>query len=148
MSEKKPGWLRRRLASLEATGRRVMRDPKQVGVIARERAIRLWMLRGGGWYGLGYVITFIVLEIRMVVADAVGSDDVVTFLGQQALEMVFRFASQSFLNGLLAFLWPAFVLEYMGGWGIVVLVGSWWIVGRFVAPRLAKLVASEEEGQS
>jgi len=127
-------WLRRRIDALVDTLDRVAKEPKSIGSMARESALEIWGSRGGGFYGLGYLITFVVLEIRMFGADVATSDSVIGFLGQELLTLVFRFAFQSILNGLLALLWPAFVLQALGAWGIVMLAVGWWSYGRWAAP--------------
>jgi len=70
----------------------------------------------------------------MFTTDAVTSDSVIGFLGMELLTLIFRFAFQSILNSLIALLWPAFVLQLLGGWGIVLLAGGWWGYGRWIAP--------------
>jgi hypothetical protein len=85
----------------------------------------LWQARGGGFYGLGYVLTFIGMEIRTFTGDIGGSDSVSDFVLQQSFEFVSRICIDSFVNVFLALLWPAFVLKWLGGWGILVLLGGY-----------------------
>lgn len=131
-------WLRGRYDTWRALALRVRDEPMSLGTIAREAAVTLWSSRGGGFYGLGYVVTFVVLEIRLFASGIAQSDDVVTFLGQQLLETFFRIAFESLANTLQAFLWPLLVLSALGNWGIVLLVAGWWSYGRFVAPTVAR----------
>jgi hypothetical protein len=131
-------WLRSRIESWRALGTRLWREPAAAGAIARESAVALWSSRGGGFYGLGYLITFVILEVRMFVTGIETSDDVVAFLGQQMLEMFLRIAFESLGNVLQAFLWPLLWLSALGNWGIAVLIGGWWGYGRFLAPRVAR----------
>ena len=58
-------WLRGRYDTWRALALRVRDEPMSLGTIAREAAVTLWSSRGGGFYGLGYVVTFVVLEIRL-----------------------------------------------------------------------------------
>ena len=132
-------WFRRRFDAWLALADRVRREPASIPVIARDAALALWSSRGGGFYGLGYVVTFLVLEVRLLASGFAQTDDVVTFLGQQLLETFFRVAFESFVNTLQAFIWPVFVLDALGNWGIAALVAGWWGYGRFVAPRIGKL---------
>jgi hypothetical protein len=131
-------WLRRRLGAWRDVAVRVRDEPRSVGTILREAAVTLWSSRGGGFYGLGYLVTFVVLEIRTLTAGLASTGDVVTFLGQQVVQSFFRLAFESIVNTLQAFIWPLLVLDWLGDWGIVLLVGGWWGYGRLVAPRVAR----------
>lgn len=137
--EKRRGWLRRRLDSMIATARLIRAEPRQIGTMMREAAITLWSSRGGGFYGLGYVIAFLVLETRTLISGVASSDTVLGFIGQEVTQVIFRMAFESLLNSLLAFLWPLFVLQLMSTWGIVVLVVGWWSYGKWAAPYVAAL---------
>jgi len=131
---KRNNWLRRRLDGLIGTAAAIAKNPRSIATLAHESALTIWGSRGGGFYGLGCLIAFVVLEIRMFTTDAVTSDSVIGFLGMELLTLIFRFAFQSILNSLIALLWPAFVLQLLGGWGIVLLAGGWWGYGRWIAP--------------
>ncbi len=73
--------------------------------------LRIWRVRGGGFYGLGYVIAFVVLEVRAFVGNFEGDGDITSMIAQEVLGFFFRFAAQSFLNGFIAFGWPIFVVD-------------------------------------
>ncbi len=137
--EKRRGWLRRRFDSIVATATRIRADPRQIGNIMGEATVALWSSRGGGFYGLGYVITFIVLEVRMLFSDVATSDTIVGFIGQEVTQVFFRLAFESLLNSFLAFLWPLYVLQVLSHWGIVVLVLAWWSYGKWAVPYVASL---------
>jgi hypothetical protein len=129
-------WLRQRLQDFLTTSRSVIAEPRSVGPMLRDGLLKLWRTRGGGFYGLGYVICFVVLEIRMFAGDALQSDGVVSFVVMEALGIVFRFTVQSFLNTLLAFGWPVFVLDALNGWGIVAIGVGWFVFDRWAKPRI------------
>ena len=76
-------------------------------------------MRGGGFYGFGYVVAFVVLEVRAFIGNFEGDGDIATMIVQEVLQFFFRFAAQSFINGFIAFGWPVFVLDYLGGWGLL-----------------------------
>jgi hypothetical protein len=131
---KRRNWLLRRVDAWSETLRIVRHEPHRAWPLARDAAFALWSSRGGGFYGLGYVVTFIVLEIRTITSGFATSDDVIGFLGLEILQMFFRVAFESLFNTLQAFLWPLFVLELLSNWGIVLLVAGWWAYGRFAVP--------------
>jgi hypothetical protein len=43
----------------------------------------MWRSRGGGYYGMGYVVSYFVLEIRMLVGDVQETEGVADFMTQQ-----------------------------------------------------------------
>jgi hypothetical protein len=143
--KKRRGWLRRRLDSTVATTRLIYAQPRQIGTIAREAAITLWSSRGGGFYGLGYVLTFIVLETRTLFSDVATSETVLGFISQEVTQVFFRMAFESLLNSFLAFLWPLYVLQWLSHWGIVVLLLGWWSYGKWAVPYVAALGVERRE---
>ncbi len=114
-----------RLARQLRVARQIRHEPRSVVPLLRGWLLALWQARGGGFYGLGYVIAFIGMEIRTLAGDLSGSDSVSEFVLQQTLEYVSRICVESFVNAFLALLWPAFVLQWLAGWGIVVLIGGY-----------------------
>ena len=73
---------------------------------------RIWRVRGGGFYALGYALCFTWLEMKSIVGGLIESESLLTFLRSEIFEFVFRFLGDSFLNLGLAFLWPIYVLQY------------------------------------
>jgi hypothetical protein len=99
----------------------------------------IWRSRGGGFYGLGYLIAFVVLEIRMVVDDIMGASSVADFALGRLLELVFRLGFLSFINVFQALLWPVFVLELLGSLGIIALIGSYLAFEYALKPGIERL---------
>ena len=100
----------------------------------RHGLLKLWRVRGGGFYGLGYVIAFVVLEIQAFFGNFEGDGNISTMIVQEVVGFLFRFASQSFLNGFLAFGWPLVVVDHLGNWGVAVLAGTWFAFDRWGKP--------------
>ena len=103
----------------------LVRSPKEFpdaahGVIRRGLR-RMWSVHGGGLYSLGFVITFLLLEIRMLIDDLVGMGGFGEFFSEQLLQFVFRFASESIVNTVQAFIWPVYLIQYNPPWGIIAL---------------------------
>lgn len=116
--------------------RTVAKDPQALGPLLRDGLVELWRTRGGGFYGLGYVVTFLLMEARLVVAEFSASESVMSFLTDQLLEFLLRVGLLSFVNVILAFLWPVFVLERLGGWGLVVLALGYLAFQHTLRPRV------------
>ena len=66
------------------------------------------------------------LEVRAFVGNFEGDGDIATMIVQEVLQFFFRFATQSFINGFIAFGWPVFVLDYLGGWGLLAIGAAGW----------------------
>jgi hypothetical protein len=128
-------WLQRRVRKSVKTVRGVVAEPGRVPSQIRAALLKLWRTRGGGFYGFGYVVAFVVLEVRAFITNFEGDGDIATMIVQEVLQFVFRFAAQSFLNGFIAFGWPIFVLDYLGGWGFLAL-GAGWLAFEYLAKPL------------
>jgi hypothetical protein len=114
----------------------VWHDPRSAGGLIRGGLLGVWRSRGGGFYGLGYLLTFVVLEARTVVGELDTSDTLVAFIGDQLLEYLLRLGFMSFVNVLLAFIWPLFVLEHLAGWGVLLLVVGYFGFERWLRPLI------------
>lgn len=107
--------------------------PGQLLRVLKRSFRTVWNARGGGLYACGFVITFIWLEIRTVVAEFAAADGIGAFLSEQLFEILVRVTVQSIQNTVMAFLWPVWVIERFGLFGIAALV-----VLYFLFPRLIK----------
>ena len=87
------------------------RKPAAILPLLRQWLIKLWASRGGGFYGLGYVITFVALEIRSLSSGLTTVSGVVA----QAAQYVLRFSVDSVRNIVSAVIWPAHLFEWLGG---------------------------------
>lgn len=117
-----------------------VREPRSIGPMMRASLIRLWSARGGGLYGLGYVLTFVALEVPTTIANVTelvtGSASVLAAI----LEWLLRFGLDTLLNMLWAFLWPVFLLENMGGWGVAVLVVGFIVFEKLLRPMVESAI--------
>jgi len=100
--------------------------------------LKMWRAKGGGFYGLGFVIAFISLEISMFADEFSGSNSVPEVILQEVLESVFRVGFMSFVNGFLALLWPVYLLETLRAWGIAVLIGGYFGFERGLRPLVER----------
>ena len=148
---KKPPISRRLGDKLHAAGefgRDSVRDPGSVPGKAhgwfRRWFRKIWKVRGGGLYALGYIVTFVWLEVTSLTGDIVDSDGVSDFLSGQAFEFVFRFASDSIVNMIQAFLWPLSFVEYRPPYGIVALVLLYLGFARFLKPPIEQWMFGDE----
>lgn len=113
-----------RIARQLRIAREVRAEPRTALSLIRGWLVGIWTARGGGLYGLGVVVSFLILEARMIADDVAGSSGVTDFLVGELIEFVFRLGFMSVLNGFLALLWPLWVLERLGFWGILLLAAA------------------------
>ena len=80
------------------------------------------------------------LEVHAFVGNFEGDGDLATMIVQEVLQFFFRFAAQSFMNGFIAFAWPVFVLDYLGGWAIPLVGALWYAFDRWAKPWIGTKV--------
>lgn len=105
--------------------RAVYRRPRSGVKFARSWFVRLWVTKGGGFYGLGYVIAFVMLEFRTFTGDLGGGGGVAGFITSQVFQYLIRISFESILNVFLAAVWPIYLLGWLGVWGFAVLIGGY-----------------------
>lgn len=117
-----------------------VRQPSSIKGRVRAALIGLWRTRGGGLYGLGYVVCFLGLEARALAGDIVEATTSTGAFAAELLSAVFRFGVESFVNMGLAFAWPGFLIDAVGGWGVAVLVGGFIVFERIARPWVERLI--------
>jgi len=129
-----------RLARHRRIAGEIYHSPRSAGGHLKALLLSVWIRRGAGFYGLGWIVTFIVLEVQLFIDEWSGSDGFFEFVGGQLLEYVLRVGLLSFLNTLLALLWPLYVLEWFYGYGIVALVAGYFAFEKGLRPGLEHLL--------
>jgi len=124
---------------------RQLRDKTWVRV--KRGLAKIWSTGGGGFYGLGYLITFIVYEIRLLAREFAGADGIVDFVAEQLVERVFRIAIDSLGNSIKAFLWPIRVLSDYELWGVAALVIGWAVYTYFLHERIVDYLGFDPKAE-
>lgn len=114
--------------------REVRREPRVVVPWLRTWVARLWQAKGGGLYGLGYVITFLYLETSSFAGNFSGGTS--GFLISQMLQYALRFSLESIFNVVSALIWPVHLLQWLGAWGLAVLVIAFAAFERLLRPLI------------
>ena len=70
-------------------------------------------------FAVGYVITFVWLEMTMFVGDVMAAESIGGFFGEQLFEMLFRFLGESLQNLVAALIWPVHVVTFAPPWGAI-----------------------------
>ncbi len=97
---------------------------------------RVWKLRGGGLYAVGWALTFVYLEVTTLLGEIAEASGVIDFLTSQLIETLFRFLGQSFINMGMAFAWPIFFIEWQPPVGLILLGFAFMLFPRFVKPYI------------
>jgi len=132
--------MKRRGREFMSLGRILVNEPKRFPRallnVLRRSFRTVWDARGGGLYACGYVLTFLWLEIKMLVEDILSAESISGFFGEQVFEMFFRFLGESLQNMIAAFMWPVFVIQISPPWGLGILVTMFVVFPRWIKQPL------------
>jgi hypothetical protein len=108
---------------------------------------KLWSTGGGGFYGLGYLITFLWYEVLLLGREIAAAEGVADFVTGQLFERVFRIASDSLANSIKAFLWPVRIISDYELWGMAALALAWPLYTYFVHQRIVDYLGVDPEAE-
>ncbi len=114
----------------------------------RSRFRKVWNVRGGGLYAVGYILTFLYFEVRTIVGEIADATGLVDFLSDQLLGFVIRFATDSLANMVKAFMWPVYIIQLNPVFGGIVLGVAFYIFPKYLKKPLEKKLFGEEREQS
>ena len=106
---------------------------------------KVWKARGGGLYACGFVVTFVYLEVTMLIEEILASTGIVDFFTEQLFELVFRFAGESLQNLIQAFIWPVPIISYSPPWGIALLVAMYLLFTAVIKEPLEQWLFHDED---
>ncbi len=117
----------------------IYHEPRSAGTHLRTALLTVWVQRGAGLYGLGWIVALIVLEVDLLTSEILSSEGVFEFIGGQLLEYVLRLGFMSFVNSFLALLWPVYVLQWMPEYGVFMLFGAYFVFEMALRPGLERV---------
>lgn len=131
---------RRRLAaSLRNAGRRGREELTRPGGIGdnahgafRNWCRRVWRSRGGGLYAVGFIVSFVYLEIVDVLFDDVPQIFQTDWLSGEAIGFGVDFMIDTLTNMISAFLWPVYMIQWEAPVGLVLLAALYFLFPRLV----------------
>jgi hypothetical protein len=110
---------------------------------------KVWKLRGGGLYAVGYALTFVYLEVRMILGEFIEADSVVDFFTSQLFEFLFRFMVDSIENMIQAFIWPVYIVTWQQPIGAIALGVAYIVFAKFIKHHItAWLFPDGEEAET
>ncbi|MEX2125377.1 MAG: hypothetical protein WD795_15900 [Woeseia sp.] len=139
---------REHVTAMYGLGRTLVEEPRSFPGCLKAHLLKwaraAWNARGGGFYACGFVVTFVFLEIKLLVTELFTSSGAAGFVFAQILQLVLRFTVDSLVNTLLALIWPALVLGLSVEWGALGLVAGYFAFSRFLKEPLRRLLFDDE----
>ncbi len=99
--------------------------------------VKVWKLRGGGLYAVGWAAAFIYLEVTTVLGEIAGADGFVDFFTNQIIEFLFRFMSDSIANMIQAFMWPVYIVSWQPPVGAIALGLAYIVFAKFIKQHIS-----------
>lgn len=106
----------RSISQLIGDGARVL--PEKSHGWFRDWFRKVWKVRGGGLYALGFALSFVYFEVGSLGDDILG---IGSLFNGQAVDFVIQFFIDSLRNTLKAFMWPIYVVQLAAPWGAIAL---------------------------
>jgi hypothetical protein len=119
--------------------------PRETAHAVRPWFRKVWDARGGGLYACGFVVAFVYLEVTTLIGEILGSQGVAEFFTEQLIELPFRFLGESLKNMLLAFIWPAAIVQFSPPWGIAILVALYLVFTHLIKEPLERWLFNDED---
>jgi len=94
---------------------------------------KVWKVRGGGLYALGFAVSFVIFEAGSLGDDIMG---VGSLFNGQAVNFVVQFVIDSFTNTIKAFMWPLYVVQTAPPWGAIGLGLAYVGFSKFLKPPI------------
>lgn len=139
----------RSMQSAADFGRSAVTDPSSIPGHAhgffRRWLRKIWDVRGGGLYAVGYALTFIWFEVTTLIGEIAGAESVGSFFSDQLFEFFIRFASDSIGNMIKAFMWPVYVVQLHQPFGAIGLGLAFALFPKFVKPVIERWLFADDE---
>jgi len=141
-----PGWqapIKKHIRQTFANIEQGVREPRSIGPMLRENLIGLFRSRGGGLYALGYVATFVLLEVLEIpefIGDVAGLFTGSGTLPGSLLALIVDFFVDTIGNMILAFMWPALLINYFEWVGVAMVAIGFATYDRFLRPIVERFV--------
>lgn len=97
---------------------------------------KVWRVRGGGLYAVGWAATFVYLEVTTVVGEIAEADGIVDFFTSQIVEFFLRFMGDSIANMIQAFMWPVYIVQWQPPIGAIALGAAFFLFPTYVKPHI------------
>ena len=106
---------------------------------------KVWEVRGGGLYAIGYAAAFIYFEARTLADEIAGSSGVRDFISEQMPEFITRFAAATLENMVRSFIWPVYVIELHAVYGGIALGLAFWLFPIYLKPTIERWLFDDDK---
>lgn len=141
-SAKMASRLRELTGLVDILAKRPAELPSALGKLLRHFVRNIRDLRGDGLYACGFIIALAWLEIKMLIQDVMSFSGFGDMFAGHLLRFIFRFALDSMMNTLQAFLWPIAVLKM----GVLLLVAMYVVFPRVLKQPLERWLFDGDSG--
>ncbi len=107
---------------------------------------KVWDVRGGGLYAVGFAIAFLVFEITEIVTD-----DIPQFIGinnvfsSEIIGFGIQFIIDTMVNFVKALIWPVYVLTLWPPAGAIALGVAFLLFPRYVKPHVERYLFHDQQ---
>ncbi len=106
---------------------------------------KVWNVRGGGLYAVGFAVSFLVFEIGSLSDDILG---VGSLFNGQAIEFIVQLLIDSFRNTMKAFAWPVYVVSWAPPYGAIALGCAFIGFTKYLKAPIERWLFPDEKGQT
>ena len=106
---------------------------------------KVWKVRGGGLYALGFAVSFIYFELGSLGDDILG---IGSLFNGQAIEFIVQFFIDSFKNTISAFMWPLYIVQWAPPWGAMALGIGFVVFSSFLKPPIERWLFPDDAADS
>lgn len=103
---------------------------------------KVWEVRGGGLYAVGFAATFLYLEIIDLFDDVMG---IGALFEGQVVDFIVDFFLDSLSNTIQSFMWPVNIVQWQPPWGAILLGVAFWLFPIYLKPHFERWLFDEEE---
>jgi hypothetical protein len=103
---------------------------------------KVWDVRGGGLYAVGFALTFLYLEVLDLADDVLG---IGALFNGQIVDFIVDFFIDSLGNTIAAFMWPVEILQWEPPFGVIALGVAFWLFPIYAKPHIEKWLFDDEQ---
>jgi hypothetical protein len=104
---------------------------------------KVWKVRGGGLYALGFAVSFLVFEIGSLSDDILG---IGSLFNGQAVDFIVQLIIDSLTNTIKAFMWPVYAVQITPPWGAIGLGLAFVGFTKFLKAPIERWMFPDEKG--
>jgi hypothetical protein len=105
---------------------------------------KIWDVRGGGLYAVGFAITFLYLEVLDLADDVMG---IGALFDGQIIAFIVDFFVDSLTNTIAAFIWPVGIVQWVPPFGAIALAVAFWLFPVYLKPHIEAWLFDGEPGR-